>query len=98
MQALAPLRKAVRRYARRQGWCLMGDKGCDGKKVKPGDLIPQMRRHDTITDPDPLVRRDLLDAARLDGIYGQRWQSETVNSVIKRRFGEHIGSRSRRLQ
>jgi hypothetical protein len=37
-------------------------------------------------------------AARLDGLYGQRWKTETVNSVIKRKFGDTIRSRSTRLQ
>lgn len=44
------------------------------------------------------ARADLVDAARLDGLYGQRWQSETVNSVIKRKCGDTVRSRSTRLQ
>jgi hypothetical protein len=35
----------------------------------------------------------LVSAARLDGFYGQRWKVETVNSVIKRKFGDEIRSR-----
>lgn len=36
--------------------------------------------------------------ARLDGIYGQRWKRETVYSVIKRKLGDAIRSRSTRLR
>jgi hypothetical protein len=31
-------------------------------------------------------------------LFGQRWKVETVNSVIKRKFGDTIRSRSLRLQ
>jgi hypothetical protein len=31
-------------------------------------------------------------------LFGQRWKSETVHSVIKRLFGDVIRSRSWRLQ
>jgi hypothetical protein len=34
----------------------------------------------------------------LDGLFGQRWQSETVHAVIKRLFGDVIRSRSWQLQ
>jgi hypothetical protein len=30
--------------------------------------------------------------ARLDGLFGQGWKAETVNSVIKRKFGDTIRS------
>ncbi|NSW80477.1 MAG: hypothetical protein HPY54_15755 [Chthonomonadetes bacterium] len=36
--------------------------------------------------------------ARLDGVYGQRWQCEMVHSVIKRKFGDRVRSRRRLLQ
>jgi hypothetical protein len=39
-------------------------------------------------------RAELVAQARLDGLYGQRWKVETVHSVIKRKFGERIRSRS----
>lgn len=44
-------------------------------------------------DPQRQARAELVAQARLDGLYGQRWKSETVNSVIKRKFGETIRSR-----
>jgi hypothetical protein len=37
-------------------------------------------------------------AARMDGLFGQRWKTETINSVIKRKFGDTIRSRTVRLQ
>jgi hypothetical protein len=40
----------------------------------------------------------LVAAARLDGLFGQRWKTETVNSVIKRKFGDTIRSRKTQLQ
>ncbi len=43
-------------------------------------------------------RAELVAAARLDGVFGQRWKSETVISVIKRKFGDAIRARLRRLQ
>jgi hypothetical protein len=41
---------------------------------------------------------DLIATARLDGLFGQRWKTETVNSVIKRKFGDTIRSRKTQLQ
>jgi hypothetical protein len=39
-----------------------------------------------------------VSAARLDGLFGQRWKVETVISVIKRKFGAAIRSRKYSLQ
>jgi len=33
--------------------------------------------------------------ARLDGLYGQGWNAETVQLVIKRQLGDRIRSRSK---
>jgi hypothetical protein len=51
-----------------------------------------------LVDPDRKARADLVATARLDGLFGQRWKTETVNSVIKRKFGETICSRKAQLQ
>jgi hypothetical protein len=48
--------------------------------------------------PERKARADLVAAARLDGLFGQRWKAETVNWVIKRKFGDTIRSRTVRLQ
>jgi hypothetical protein len=99
---LEPLRRQARRYGRyhqgKRDWVLLGDMGFDGKTTRPDDLIPPQRRNHPLVAAPRQARQDLVDAARLDGFYGQRWKSETVNSVIKRKFGETIGSRSLRLQ
>ncbi len=40
----------------------------------------------------------LCSAARLDGLLGQRWKTETVISVIKRKLGDTIRSRKTHLR
>lgn len=99
---LRPLKRQAARYGRkrngRRAWLFLGDAGFDAKGVSRLDLVPPIRRNGKLTDPKRKARADLVAAARLDGIYGQRWQVETVNSVIKRKFGDAIRSRSRRLQ
>lgn len=52
-----------------------------------------MRWHGKLLSPERKARAELVAAARLDGIYGQRWKRETVRSVIKRKFGGTIRSR-----
>ena len=44
--------------------------------------------------PERIERMELVLAAKLDGYFGQRWKVETVNSVIKRKFGDEIRSRN----
>lgn len=99
---LKGLRRDARRYGRYEGgrraWVMLGDAGFDGEGVQEGDLIPPIRRGGNMLAPPRKARRELVAAARLDGGYGQRWKAETVNSVIKRKFGDTIRSRSRRLQ
>ena len=95
---LSYLRRKARRFAKRSGWALMADAGFDGKAVQEGDLIPPIRRGGNLLDSGRQARADLVSSARLDGLYGQRWKTETVNSVIKRKFGQAIRSRKRSLQ
>jgi hypothetical protein len=101
---LRGLRRDARRYGRYQGkvrkWMMLADAGFDGRGVQEGDLVPPIRRgrgaH--VVDPARRARADLVSQARLDGVYGQRWKTEMVNSVIKRRFGSAIRSRKPSLQ
>jgi hypothetical protein len=99
---LSGLRRKAAHYGiyrgRRKAWVMIADSGFDGKGVQEGDIIPPMRRGGNIVDPARKAQADLVSQARLDGLYGQRWKSETVNSVVKRRFGEAIRSRRRALQ
>jgi hypothetical protein len=99
---LPGLGRDVRRYAhyqgRRKAWVMMADSGFDGQTVRDDDLIPPVRRGGNLLHPERRARADLVSQARLDGLFGQRWKTETVNSVIKRKFGDTIRSRKRALQ
>ncbi|MBC7260447.1 MAG: hypothetical protein H5T63_00410 [Chloroflexi bacterium] len=77
---------------------MITDAGFDGQGVQEGDLIPPVQRHGKLVSPERKARAELVAAARLDGIYGQRWKSETVHSVIKRKFGDTIRSRLERCR
>lgn len=79
-------------------WLMLADAGFDAKKLSSLDIIPPIRRHGKLVDPDRKARADLVAATRVDGLFGQRWKAETVNSVIKRKFGDTIRSRKTQLQ
>jgi hypothetical protein len=97
---LETMRRNVRPFMRRRRWVLLADGGFDVRTVRPDDLIPPRRtgRTHSITAPERRARADLVSAARLDGLFGQRWKVETVISVIKRKFGSAIRSRKYSLQ
>ncbi len=99
---LPGLRRDARRYGHYQGkrkaWVMLADSGFDGQTVRDDDLIPPVRRGGNLLNPERRARADLVSQARLDGLFGQRWKTETVNSVIKRKFGDTIRSRKRSLQ
>lgn len=97
---LETMRRAVRPFMRSRRWVLLADGGFDVKSVRPDDLIPPRRtgKKRSIASPLRKVRADLVDAARLDGLFGQRWKVETVISVIKRKFGDAIRARKFYLQ
>lgn len=90
---LEPLRRKARHYGKPSGWAVLGDRGFDGKTVRTSDIIPPIRRHGELKSRERIERMELVSAARMDGLYGQRWKVETVNSVIKRKFGDNIRSR-----
>ncbi len=89
-----------RYHGRRRAWMMEADASFDGRGVQEGDLIPPIRRGRgaRVVDPARKARADLVAQARLDAVYGQRWKTETVNSVIKRRFGSAVRSRKPSLQ
>jgi len=97
---LETMRRNVRPFMRRRNWLLLADGGFDVRTVRPDDLIPPRRtgRKHSITAPERRARADLVSAARLDGLFGQRWKVETVISVIKRKFGNAIRARKYSLQ
>lgn len=94
---LRRLKRQARRYGRsvrgQRAWCFLGDSGFDAKEITAGDLVYPIRRYGKIVDPKRQARADLVSQARLDGLFGYRWFTETVNSVIKRKFGDTIRSR-----
>lgn len=99
---LSGLRRDARRYGRYQGhrraWMMLADAGFDATTIQANDLIPPIRRGGALVDPARVARAELVAAARLDGVFGQRWKSETVISVLKRKFGDAIRARLRQLQ
>ena len=99
---LPGLRRDSRRYghyqSKRKAWVMLADAGFDGQLVQDDDLVPPVRRGSSLLDPKRKARADLVSQARLDGLFGHCWKTETVNSVIKRKFGDTIRSRKRSLQ
>jgi hypothetical protein len=99
---LTPLKRQASRYGRKvkrkRAWTLLGDKGFDARSISDGDVIPPIRRYGKLTAPERRERDEWVAAARLAGEFGQRWIVETVNSVVKRKFGDAIRSRCRVLQ
>jgi len=94
---LNSLRKQAKPYSIRHRFVL-ADAGFDGRQIQTGDIIPPVRRHGKLVDPNRIDRANLVAQARLDGFYGQRWKCETINSVIKRKFGDTVRSRTTRYQ
>ena len=92
---LNSLRKQAKPYSIRHRFVL-ADAGFDGRQIQTGDIIPPVRRHGKLVDPNRIDRANLVAQARLDGFYGQRWKCETINSVIKRKFGDTVRSRTTR--
>lgn len=62
----------------------------DSRTVGPRDIVPPIRRGGSLKAPERTVRADLVSHARLDSLFGQRWKNETVNSVVKRKFGDAV--------
>ena len=59
-------------------------------------VIPPLRRHGKLNDPERIELANLVAQARLDGLFGHRWKCETINSVIKRKFGDTVRPRTTR--
>jgi len=97
---LAPLRAQARRDGVRKGrsarFGLLADAGLDGRGGEGTDGVPPVRRGGRLRAWSRVMRAELVERAKASGLYGQRWQLETVISVIKRKFGD--GVRSRRLR
>lgn len=101
-QYLNNLRRQAALYAPLEGharnFVVLADKGFDGLQARPTDFIRPRRGQHPIRRPDRALRADLTDMAHLDGFMGRRWAIETTISVMKRKSGDALRSRSRRRQ
>lgn len=77
---------------------MLADAGFDAKALSSLDMIPPIRRHGKLLDQDRKARAELVASARLEGLFGQRCKTETVNSVNKCKFGNTIRSRKTQLK
>ncbi|MER3483491.1 MAG: hypothetical protein C4332_10450 [Meiothermus sp.] len=94
---LSSLKRGLEPYKRGR-YVILADRGFDGRGVGPRDRIPAIRRGGGLKAEERRARSELVAQARLEGLYGQRWKSETAISVLKRKFGEGVRSRKTRLQ
>lgn len=86
---------------------VVADAGYDGEKcleilhrmgVRP--VVPPLR-HAIVGGPQTPLRAQMwrdFQSGAVASIYGQRWQVETVNSMLKRNFGSALRSRSPQLR
>jgi hypothetical protein len=100
---LSTLKRRVRKYGKRDErgrpvWVTLADSGFDSKTVGSRDFIPPIRRGGSLKASERKARAELVSHARLDGLFGQRWKNETVNSVVKRKFGDAVLSVKRSFQ
>lgn len=70
---------------------LLGDKGYDDQKIRR--LARQYEVHPLIQHREFTSRHKAWNAHLDANLYGQRSQSETVNSTLKRKYGAFIRSR-----
>ena len=73
------------------------DRGFDGKGnfrfALPFRIIPPIRRGGSIKSWRRILAYMVYLISRWMGIYGKRWICETMNSVIKRKFGDSLRER-----
>ncbi len=86
------LKRSGRRWVQ-DGGVWLADAGFDGRAVAATDLVPPVRRGGAVMAPERQARRARVEAARRQGLYGQRWKSETAISVIKRKWGDAVTHR-----
>jgi len=86
------LKRTGRRWVQ-DGGVWIADAGFDGHGVAPTDLIPPIRRGGSVVASERRRRQARVQAARRQGLYGQRWKSETVISVVKRKWGDRVTHR-----
>ena len=73
------------------------DRGFDGNGNfhfgLPIRIIPPIRRGGSIKSWNRILAYIVYMFSKLMGIYGKRWLCETMNSVIKRKFGDSVRER-----
>jgi transposase len=73
------------------------DRGFDGNGNfhfgLPIRIIPPIRRGGSIKSWNRIIAYIVYMFSKLMGIYGRRWLCETMNSVIKRKFGDSVRER-----
>ena len=76
------------------------DRGFDGagnfRLGIPFRIIPPIRRGGSIKGWKRIVEYVVYLVAKWMGIYGKRWICETMNSVVKRKFGDSIREKKER--
>lgn len=82
---------------KRRTWLMLTDVGFDTKNLSSLNIIPPIRRHGKLVTRSKSQSR-FGATTHLDELFGQRWKTETVNFVIKRKFGDTIRSRKTQLQ
>lgn len=73
------------------------DRGFDGNGNfhfgLPIRIIPSIRRGGSIKSWSRILAYMVYMVSKLMGIYGRRWLCETMNSVVKRKFGDSVRER-----
>ncbi|MGE5445212.1 MAG: hypothetical protein ACM3SR_11530 [Ignavibacteriales bacterium] len=73
------------------------DRGFDGNGSfhfgLPIRIIPPIRRGGSIKSWNRILAYMVYMVSKWMGIYGKRWLCETMNSVIKRKFGDSVRER-----
>jgi hypothetical protein len=99
---LVPFRSALDQAVRRAGiGTLLGDSDLDaewvhvaGRERRVRTIIPTNRGRPTDKPPTGRWRRRMKQSfSRYKRRYGQRWQAETVVSMVKRRLGSALRAR-----
>lgn len=58
------LKQEARRYRSPTGVIFIGDAGCDGSQVEPGDIVPPIRRGGKLSSPERIHQQKLVEQAR----------------------------------
>jgi len=71
----------------------IADSGFDSNENIPYTLMSLIKKGGIISDPKRIAYDEDFKMLNSQKLYRKRWKIESVNSVIKRKFGETIYSR-----